>query len=230
MSEGHLSRRELAKIAYGRFVMGIPILALIFFLPAGTLAYWQGWVYIAVLYIPLLFVVGYLLKNAPDLLERRMKLNERESQQQWVIKLAGGVFLLVFLLPGFDYRWGWSHAPVWLVILADALVVAGYGLIFLVFRENRYAARVVDVEEEQQVISSGPYAVVRHPMYTLFFIQALGYLLLTRNLFIGGVYLLALTLIVITRTRREEQTMEAKFGEQYRAYTRTTGRFLPRLR
>ncbi len=166
MSEGHLSRRELAKIAYRRFLMGIPVLMLIFFLPAGTLAYWQGWVYIAILYIPMIFMVRYLLKNSPDLLERRLRLREREPQQQWIIILSSVVYILAFLLPGFDHRWGWSHVPLWLAILGQALVLAGYGVIVLVFRENRYAARVVDVEEEQQVISSGPYAMVRHPMYT----------------------------------------------------------------
>jgi protein-S-isoprenylcysteine O-methyltransferase Ste14 len=136
-----------------------------FFLPAGTWAYWEAWLYLGILLIPLFFVLIYLLKNDPGLLVRRMRLREKEEQQKLIIKLSYIPFLLAYLLPGFDKRFGWSNVPVWVVVVADILVLLGYGLIFLVFRENSYASRIIEVEQGQNVISSGPYAMVRHPMY-----------------------------------------------------------------
>jgi protein-S-isoprenylcysteine O-methyltransferase Ste14 len=137
----------------------------IFFIPAGSLAYWQAWLYLVVLFTPLCFVVVYLLKNEPDLLERRMHFKEPEKEQQIIIKSSYLSFFLAYILPGFDFRFGWSSVPVWLVILSTILVLAGYLFVVYVFRENRYASRVVEVDKEQTVISTGPYALVRHPMY-----------------------------------------------------------------
>ena len=94
-----------------------------------------------------------------------MRMREREREQRLIIKVAYLWFLLAFILPGLDWRWGWSAVPTWLVIVADMLVLAGYGIFLLVLRENRYASRTVQVEQGQRVISSGPYAIVRHPMY-----------------------------------------------------------------
>jgi len=138
---------------------------LLFFAPAGTFAYWQAWAYMGVVLIPMLFVLVYMLRSAPELLARRLQMRERERTQQGVISF-GIVFLIgAFLLPGFDRRWGWSSMPWWVVVAADLLVLLGYAMIFRVFRENRYTSRTVQVEQGQQVISTGPYARVRHPMY-----------------------------------------------------------------
>ena len=138
---------------------------LLFFAPAGTFAYWQAWAYMGVVLIPMLFVLVYMLRSAPELLARRLQMRERERTQQGVIGF-GIVFLIgAFLLPGFDRRWGWSSMPWWVVVAADLLVLLGYAMIFRVFRENRYTSRTVQVEQGQQVISTGPYARVRHPMY-----------------------------------------------------------------
>lgn len=140
-------------------------LAALFFLPAGTFAYWQAWVYMAIVLVPMAFVAAYLLRNSPDLLQRRLQARERERTQQGVISF-GIVFLIgAFLVPGFDRRWGWSVMPWWVVLLADVLVLVGYAMIFRVFRENQYTSRTVQVEQGQKVISTGPYAAVRHPMY-----------------------------------------------------------------
>ena len=111
------------------------------------------------------FVLVYMLRNDPDLLERRFRIREKESTEKKIIPLSWLFFLAAFLLPGFDQRYGWSQVPVWVVIAADVLVLLGYGIVFLVFRQNTYASRVIEVEEKQQVISSGVYAIVRHPMY-----------------------------------------------------------------
>jgi protein-S-isoprenylcysteine O-methyltransferase Ste14 len=156
---------DLAKVVVTRFGLSLIFLVGMFFLPAGSFAFWNAWLYIAVLFIPLIFVVIYLLINHPDLLERRMHFKEPEKEQRSIIKFSYISFLLAYLLPGFDYRFGWSHVPVWLVIISAVLVLAGYLFVVYVFRENRFASRVVEVEKEQSVISTGPYALVRHPMY-----------------------------------------------------------------
>lgn len=148
-----------------RLLLGIPVLMLLLFLPAGTWNYWQAWLYLASLLVPMLFVLIYLLKVAPDLLERRMRGREKEAAQRGVIAVSLIYFLVVFTLPGLDVRFGWSEVPAAVSIAADVVVLLGYGIFFLVLHENRYASRVVEVEQEQSVISSGPYAVVRHPMY-----------------------------------------------------------------
>jgi protein-S-isoprenylcysteine O-methyltransferase Ste14 len=140
-------------------------LGLIFFVPAGTPDYWEAWVYCAVLLVPFLFVLTYLLRKDPELLARRIRLNEKESAQRRIIRASGLIFFTGFLIPGLDHRFGWSDIPVEAVLAANVLVILGYILVFLVFKENPFASRVVEVEPDQRVISTGPYAMVRHPMY-----------------------------------------------------------------
>lgn len=165
MSDLQLSQNELKKMAWLRLLLAISLLSAMFFLPAGTFAYWEAWGYLAVLFIPVLSVLNYLLKNDPELLERRMRMKEKRKRQKLIIKVSYIYFLLMFLLPGFDKRFGWSNVPVGLVVIADILVLLGYGIFFRVLRENRYASRTIEVVQEQKVIRSGPYAMVRHPMY-----------------------------------------------------------------
>ena len=135
------------------------------FVPAGTLVYWQAWVYLAILFVPMSLISRYLLNNDPELLERRMRMKEKETEQKRIIALGWAYFLLLFLLPGFDRRFGWSSVDPKLVFVADLVVVLGYLLFVMVLKENRYASRIIEVEPGQQVVTTGPYAVVRHPMY-----------------------------------------------------------------
>jgi protein-S-isoprenylcysteine O-methyltransferase Ste14 len=165
MANNQILPGELARIVFVRYLAALGALAALFFLPTGSLAYPEAWVYLAILFGPMFLVLIYLLKNDPELLARRMRTGEREAEQKLIIKLSIIPFLLAFLLPGFDKRFGWSNVPVGLVVIADILVLLGYGIVFLVFRENRYASRVIEVAQGQTVISSGPYAMVRHPMY-----------------------------------------------------------------
>ena len=160
-----LSTGELLKLVVPRFTLGFLALGALFFIPAGTLNYWQAWMYLIGLLILMLFIVTYMIRHDPDLLERRMRMREREPQQKIVILLSWIYVLIVFTLPGLDQRFGWSQMPPAVAIAAEVLVLAGYGFVFLVFRENRYASRIIEVEVGQQVIRSGPYALVRHPMY-----------------------------------------------------------------
>jgi len=148
-----------------RLLIGIPMIGAMFFLPAGTFKYWQAWVWLGTLFIPMGISLIYLLKLDPKLLERRTRTNETRPEQRRII-LASVVYLIVvFIIPGFDVRNGWSNVPAWLCLTADGVVLGSYILYVLVLRTNTYASRVIEVEQGQQVISSGPYAFVRHPMY-----------------------------------------------------------------
>jgi protein-S-isoprenylcysteine O-methyltransferase Ste14 len=151
MSDLHLSRKQLLRLVLLRFGLGFLILGAMFFIPAGTLKYWEAWAWLAALIIPMFVILVYLMRNDPALLERRMRT---------LI-----VFGVAFIIPGLDFRFGWSHVPLWLELLSLLLVEMGYVYILRVFRENSYASRVVEVSQGQKVIDTGPYAFVRHPMY-----------------------------------------------------------------
>jgi protein-S-isoprenylcysteine O-methyltransferase Ste14 len=165
MSSSQLSRLQLMRMAFVRLLAGFVILLAMLLLPAGTLAFWEAWAYMAVLFLPVTLVLAYLLRNDPGLLERRMRMKEKEAEQGLVVKVASVCLLFVVLLPGLDHRFDWSNVPVAAVVVADVLVLLGYALVVLVFRENSYASRIIEVEQNQHVVTTGPYAIVRHPMY-----------------------------------------------------------------
>ena len=165
MTDIHLTRATLTRLVLMRYFEAFLALSVMFFLTAGTFAYWEAWLYLAILFIPMAFVMVYLIKYDPELLERRMRFREKETTQKRIISLSWLWFFLAFLLPGLDHRFGWSQVPVVVVLVAALLVLVGYGMVIWVFRENRYASRVIEVAQEQQVIDSGPYRFVRHPMY-----------------------------------------------------------------
>jgi len=157
--------KSIRRKIFIRFSFFPLFIGLFVLLPAGTFLFWEVYAYFAVILIPLAFVISYFLKNDPDFLERRSKMKEKETQQKKIVLLSIPLYLAGFILPGFDHRFGWSDIPVFIVIIADLLVLSSYTYIFLVFKENSYASRVVEVEEAQKVISTGPYSIVRHPMY-----------------------------------------------------------------
>lgn len=148
-----------------RFILGYIVLGLIFFVPAGSLRFTEAWIYILTLLLPMTFVLIYFFKKDPKVLERRMKIHEKEKEERLLIKLGWIFFIIAFLIPGFDFRYDWSYVPFSVVIIADAFVLIGYMIFFFVMKTNAYAARTVEVEKEQRVISEGLYSVVRHPMY-----------------------------------------------------------------
>ncbi|HLO30899.1 MAG TPA: isoprenylcysteine carboxylmethyltransferase family protein [Anaerolineales bacterium] len=156
----------LGRTVFLRAALALPVMALIIVLPAGRWNYWQGWMYILTLIIPMFFIFGYLLKNDPALLERRMRMREKEAVQRKIISLSYIYFLAAFILPGLDVRFGWSNVPPFVSIIADVIVFAGYMIFFWVLVTNSFVSRVIEVESNQRVISTGPYALVRHPMYT----------------------------------------------------------------
>jgi protein-S-isoprenylcysteine O-methyltransferase Ste14 len=135
-------------------------------LPAGTLKFWQVYAYFAVLIVPMIFVILYFLKKDPMFLKRRMSMREKEKQQKSVVLTSTVFFAAGFLIPGLDHRFAWSNVPTYMVITADIIVLSAYLFIFYVFSVNSYASRIIEVVESQKVISTGPYGVVRHPMYS----------------------------------------------------------------
>lgn len=157
--------KSLLKKIIFRFSFLPLVLGLLVLLPAGTLNYWQVYVYIGVLIVPMILVLFYFLRVDPRFLERRTKAKEKEKQQKLIAILSTFIFLTGFILPGLDHRFSWSEMPAYISILADIVILLGYLIIFIVFRQNSYASRIIEVDKEQQVISTGLYGIVRHPMY-----------------------------------------------------------------
>jgi protein-S-isoprenylcysteine O-methyltransferase Ste14 len=225
-SSSKVNRAGLNKIVAVRVVLVFAVMALVFFWPAGTFRYWQAWAYMAILLTPMLFVVAWLFRNDPELLERRMKAKERERQQKHIQMIGALFFLGAYLLPGFDRRYGWSSVPVAVVIAADILVLMGYGLVFLVFKENRYASRVVEIDDEQTVITTGPYARVRHPMYAGVLIM---YVLapLALGSYWAVLPALPLIFILVARIKNEEKILVEKLAGYGEYMQRVKFRLIP---
>jgi protein-S-isoprenylcysteine O-methyltransferase Ste14 len=151
----------------GLFCLAAAMSALIF-IAAGTVDYWQAWVFLSVYFAASILVVGYLMKNDRALLERRMKggpAAEKEKAQKVIMLFASLGFVALLVVPGLDRRMGWSHVSTPVVIVGDVLVAAAWLIIFIVFRENSFSAATISVASDQRVVSTGPYSIVRHPMY-----------------------------------------------------------------
>lgn len=158
-------RKALIRKMLIRFAFFFPVLGLLTLLPAGTFHYWQFYAYCGLLIVPMLGVLVYFMKNDPKFLERRAKAREKEQQQILIGMLSTLIFLAGFIVPGLDQRFAWSLVPGHITIVADIIILLGYLVIFIVFRQNSYASRIIEVDEEQKVISTGLYGIVRHPMY-----------------------------------------------------------------
>ncbi|HMF18960.1 MAG TPA: isoprenylcysteine carboxylmethyltransferase family protein [Gemmataceae bacterium] len=144
------------------------VLGLLLFVPAGTVDYWQAWVYLSIFMGASALTTVYLLRRDPALLERRMRggpTAEKRPAQKFIMLGTSIGFIALLVVPAFDHRFGWSAVPLGGVVAGDVLIAIGFGLIALVYRENTFTSATIEVAENQQVISTGPYAVVRHPMY-----------------------------------------------------------------
>jgi protein-S-isoprenylcysteine O-methyltransferase Ste14 len=157
--------KSLIKKIIKRFSLIPIVLGLFILVPARTFNYWQVYVYIGILVIPMIFVLFYFLKNDPLFLERRTRAKEKEKAQKIIQIVFSLMFLSGFVIPGLDKRFGWSDIPIYIVLITDIIILLGYLLIFFVFKQNSYASRVVEVDKSQRVISTGLYSIVRHPMY-----------------------------------------------------------------
>jgi protein-S-isoprenylcysteine O-methyltransferase Ste14 len=148
-----------------RLLLTAVVAAGMLFIPAGSLKFWQAWVYMAIICVPMLPATIYFYKHDPRLVERRMRMKEKVSEQKLIMKLANLIFVIAFSLPGLDYRFGWSRVPLWLTMISQAVVLGSYLMTYRVLKENSFASRIIEVEAGQRVISTGPYRIVRHPLY-----------------------------------------------------------------
>jgi protein-S-isoprenylcysteine O-methyltransferase Ste14 len=145
--------------------IGVAVFCALLFVPAGSFRFWQGWCYLATLFVPALLAFAYFYKHDPQLIERRLRMKEKVREQKRIMAFVYITWLITFVLTGLDHRFGWSHLPLWMTIFSQAVVFGGYGMTLWVFKVNRFASRTIQVEPDQEVISSGPYRIVRHPLY-----------------------------------------------------------------
>ncbi len=228
VTRGPVARGSLAAKALLRLVAGFVIVLALLLLPAGTVAYWEAWAYVAVVFVPMTSVVIYLIRYDPELLERRMRTRETSAEQSRIVKIGAVCYVLAFVLPGFDRRFEWSRVSVAAVVAADVLVLLGYGLFILVLRKNTCASRVVEVEQGQRVVTTGPYAIVRHPMYLGILVM-----ILSTPVALGSWWAvlsaLPLVPILVARIRNEEQLLAHELSG-YQEYVKATRyRLIPRL-
>ena len=156
---------KLFSQAIVKFLAGLLIVGLLLFLPTGTFAYWQAWLLIGILFIPM-FVAGLvMMKKSPDLLRRRLDAREEQGEQKTVIALSGLMFLAAFTVAGLNFRFGWIVLPAWVSYAAAVLFLLAYALYAEVLRENVWLSRTIEVQENQKVVDTGLYGLVRHPMY-----------------------------------------------------------------
>ena len=204
--------------ALTKFTAGLLLVALLLFLPAGTILYPGGLLFLSLLFIPMLLLGIIMLARARDLLRKRLDVKEKQGTQKGVVAVMGLIFLSGFILAGLDFRFGWSKVPLPVVIVASVLFLVGYALYAEVMRENAYLSRTIKVEEGQTVISTGLYAVVRHPMYT-----ASTVMFLALPLILGSWYALIpfafYPVIMVVRIRGEEKLLTAELSG-YEEYTR----------
>lgn len=153
--------------ALTKFLLGLVLVVVLVFLPAGSLSYINGWLFIGLLFLPMLFLGIVLLVKSPTLLEKRLNAKEKAATQKGVVAASGLLFFVGFIIAGLDFRFGWSNVPDWAVIVACVVLLASYALYAEVMRENAYLSRTIEVCEDQKVVDTGLYSVVRHPMYAV---------------------------------------------------------------
>jgi len=209
-----------------RLFLGLIIVTAMLFIPAGSLRFWQGWAYLIVWFVPMLFAFGYFYKHDPQLIERRLRRKEEVREQKLIIRFGFVTWLVGYLLPGLDHRFGWSHLPLWLTILSQAFVLGGCLMIFWVLKANSFAAATIRVEPDQKVISSGPYRIVRHPMYL-----GAGVMLLFAPLALGSYFALpvfALFIpIIVFRLLNEEKVLRQELPGYPEYCVKTRFRLVP---
>lgn len=193
--------------ALTKFVFGLLLIGLLLFFPAGTFDFWQAWLFIAVLFVPMCIAGIILMIRQPDLLRKRLDAKEQQQEQKWVVALSGLMFVAVFVVAGLNRRFGWYLLPDWAVYVATAIFLLAYAMYAEVMRENMWLSRTVEVQENQQVVSTGLYGIVRHPMYAATLLLFLSMPLVLASLWSFVVMLIYIPIIAI-RIRNEEQLLE----------------------
>lgn len=199
-----------------KFAAGLVLVGTLLFLPAGTFRYANGWLFIGLLFGPMLLLGIVLWLKAPNLLTKRLDAKEKESTQKGVLAVSAVLFVGGFVVSGLDFRFGWSFVPPWMVALASVILLVSYALYAEVMRENAYLSRTVEVQEDQTVVDTGLYGIVRHPMYAVTV-----WLFLAIPVVLGSWWSLLCFLpyvaVIIVRIRNEEEVLEAGLAG-YTAY------------
>lgn len=209
-----------------KLVLGFLLIAALLFLPAGTWCYVQAWVFLALMFIPMIIMGIWLYIFQPELLAKRLNNKEKEQQQKNVVALSGLMFIVGFVLCALDYRFTWSVVPLWLTIVASILFLIGYGMYVEVMRENAYLSRTIEVQEGQQLIDTGLYGIVRHPMYTATILMFTSIPLILGSfcsLIIFAIY----PLLMVLRIKNEEQVLAAGLKGYTDYQKRVKWRLLP---
>lgn len=202
-----MNTKKLIISALTKYIAGLIMVALMLFLPAGTINYFNGWLFIGLLFVPMFLLGVVLLIKSPQLLEKRLRSKESEDDQKKVVGASLLMFLAGFILSAVDFRFGWTKVPFPVVIIAAVILLVSYGLYAEVMRENVYLSRTVEIQEEQKVIDTGLYGVVRHPMYfsTVLLFLAIPVVL---GSWIGFAVFCIYPFLLVKRIKNEEQVLE----------------------
>ena len=219
---------KLFATALTKFAAGVVVIGLLLFLPAGTIFWWQGWLFMGVLFVPM-FVAGLvMMAKAPDLLRKRLSAKEDEGEQRTVLALSALMFVAAFVVAGLGFRFGWPQLPAWASWVGAVLFLAAYALYAEVMRENAYLSRTIEVQGGQRVVDTGLYGIVRHPMYSATLLLFLSMPIVLGSPF-SFVIMLAYLPIIAKRIRNEEAVL-ADGLEGYAEYlTRVKWRLIPHV-
>ena len=201
-----IKNQKLLIQAVTKFLAGLCIIAGLLFLSAGTLHYKNGWIFIGILFIPMLVMGIILFRKNPELLQKRLNAKESESEQKKVVAFSGLLFILGFVISGLNYRFQWSVLPDLFVIIFSLVFLFGYSMYAEVLRENAYLSRTVEVQENQQVIDTGLYGIIRHPMYTATILMFLSVPLVLGS-WISFLIFLCYPVVIVRRIRNEEKIL-----------------------
>ena len=190
-----------------KFILGVLIIGLLIFIPANTLNYWNGWLFMGLLFIPM-FIAGIIMMiKSPDLLKKRLNAKEKEGEQKQVILFSGLMFLFGFIIAGLNYRYNWIIIPKEIVFVSSIIFIIAYILYAEVLRENAYLSRTIEVQENQKVVDTGLYGIVRHPMYGATILLFLSMPLILGSI-ISFVIFLVYPFIIAKRIKNEEEVLE----------------------
>ena len=217
---------KLALSALIKFTFGLALVGALLFLPAGSLAFFNAWLFIGLLFVPMLILGIVLIVRSPDLLKKRLDAKEKQNAQKGVVAMSALLFLAGFIVAGLDFRFGWSHVPAWAVAVASAILLISYALYCEVMRENAYLSRTIEVQNGQKVVDTGLYGIVRHPMYAVTI-----WLFLAIPVLLGSLYALLCFLpyipVIVVRILNEEKLLSAELDGYEEYKKRVKYRLLP---
>lgn len=202
--------------AFTKVVLGMGLLGVLVFLPAGSFDYWQGWLMLGVLFVPMAIAGIVMMAKAPELLRKRLNVKEKEAEQKTVVALSGLLFVAAFILAGLNWRFGWCVLPDWAVWTASGIFLASYLLYAEVMRENAFLSRTIEVQEGQKVVDTGLYGIVRHPMYMATVILFLSMPLVLASP-VSFIVMLGYIPVIVKRIRKEESVLTEGL-DGYEAY------------